>query len=693
MSHTSINQLVHDIEIIQKYSEIPICIDSEGAQIRTGTMSKGTTLKDRQMIKVMANTGMGSEKQIILRPTIGTYQISIGDIITVDFDSVLLIVTKIKKKYLEAIVINGGSVDSNKAVTIFPSPELPVLSEKDVEAIKIGMKMGIRNFALSFANSSEDVILMRSLVGSVSSIISKIESRKGVRNLDNILKVSDAILIDRGDLSREVPLENIPLLQKLIIRKANSTNTPVYVATNLLESMMTNKKPTRAELSDVMNTLMDGANGLVLAAETAIGQEPIAVVDMLRALIKRYLLSSYGYTIKELLNPKSILLPDLHGEKSSKEFNIRRFTKSSRLTSEFYEIDVDHETALDVEQIINRVYSPLTGFMIESELESVLDNYRMPSNVMWPIPIILQVDKEKWKRLKNGMSVTLIRRGKNSVIGILHIRDLYKIDILSVSERWFGTKDLKHPGVKRLKEMGSYVVGGELESVITEQSKNYRYNLTPEQTRMIFSIKGWSKVVAFHTRNVPHKAHEFVMQEAMKKSNADGLFIHPVVGPKKRGDFLPDVLLASYDKYIEEAFPGALLSAFATYSRYSGPREAVFTALCRKNFGCSHFIVGRDHTGIGNYYTEDASKELFITMGDLGIKPVFFNKVSFDKSLNKMIELSDKTTGNKNIISISGSEIRDFIMSGKTLPSWYIRDSIADLLKKKLSNGEPIFVE
>ena len=693
MSHTSVEKLEKDIEIMRKYSDVPICVDSEGAQMRNGPMPEGTVFKDRAKIKILAGREIGSDTQISLWPSIGTNQLSVGDIIAVDFDSVLLLVTTIESDHIEAVVINGGSIGSNKACTFFPQPKLPALSEKDVAAIELSKKLGITNFALSFANSAEDVLEMRALVGSESTIISKIESREGVRNLDEILKVTDAILIDRGDLSRSVPLENIPLLQKLIIKKANSANTPAYVATNLLESMMKNRKPTRAELSDVMNTLIDGANGLVLAAETAIGEQPVAAVDMLMALIERYNRSLNGYTIEGLLDQTSILLPSLHGVETSKGYDPGRFSISSELASGLEVIEVDYETSLDVEQILDRVYSPLTGFMVQTELEGVLDDYRLPEGDVWPLPIILQVDEEKWKNLKHGSSVALKREGFEDVIGILHIRDLYEMDFESVAKRWFGTTDLEHPGVKRLQDAGSFVVGGELERVIFERQEGSQYKLTPEQTKMIFSIKGWTKVVAFHSRNVPHKAHEFVMCEALRKSNADGLFIHPVVGPKKSGDFLPDILLASYDKFIEEAAPGALLSSFATYSRYSGPREAVFTALCRKNFGCTHFIVGRDHTGIGDYYAEDASQKLFIELGDIGIKPVFMNKVSYDSSQEKMVEQSDDAPDNEDAVSISGTKARQLILDGEPLPDWYMRESISFLLKERLSKGEPVFVD
>jgi pyruvate kinase len=693
MSHTSIEELVNHIDIIQKYSHVPICIDSEGAQVRTGVMPKESILKDRQKLTLVPGREMGNTEKLFLWPEIIIEKLKVGDIIAVDFDSALLMVNKILKNQVETTVINGGNIESNKAVTIFPSPNLPDLSKKDIKAINVGLEMGIRDYALSFANSAEAVASLRSIVGIESFIISKIESKKGVRNLDEILEITDAILIDRGDLSREVPLENIPLLQKLIIKKANSVTKPVYIATNLLESMMINRKPTRAELSDVMNTLLDGANGLVLAAETAIGKQPIPAVDMLRAIIERYNKSLNGYKIEDLLQYTSILLPDFHGVKDSHIYSPSSFTESTNYISGLDEIILNYETSLDVEQILNRVYSPLTGFMLKEELNSVLDYYKLPNNDVWTLPIILQVPERKWKQLKHGMSVALKKSGSEAAIAIMHIKDMYIMDMDDVSQKWFGTTDPKHPGVERFMRLGKYVVGGKLKNLTTKKLFKSQYNLTPSQTKIIFAIKGWSKILAFHSRNVPHMAHEFVMQEALKKCHADGLFIHPVVGPKKKGDFLPEVILKSYDILIAEAMPRAVLGTFLTYSRYSGPREAVFTALCRKNYGCTHFVVGRDHTGVGDFYSEDASKDLFNKLGDIGINPVFMDKVSYDMSLGKMFEGSSTQINHENVFSISGTEARKYLLNKQPLPSWYMRESIINYLRNILKTGESIFIK
>ena len=636
---------------------------------------------------------MGSTDKISLWPADVFNQLRPGSILTVDFDSVLLSVTMVTKDRAEATVMNGGRVGNNKAVTLFPSITLPPLSEKDITAVKVGLEQGIRDFALSFANSADAVTELRELVGNDSTIISKIECKNGVKNLDSILDVTDAILIDRGDLSREVPLENIPLLQKMIIKKAKAFNKNVYVATNLLESMMVNRKPTRAELNDVMNTLIDGATGLVLAAETAIGQQPVAAVDILRSLILRYTASLKGYQITDLLDHQSLLLPKMHGSKgnSGKELG-KDIALDSKYTDQFESLEIDENTYLDVIQIAQGVYSPLKGFMDLADLESVLDDYRLVDGEVWTLPIILQINEERWNSLKTGMTVSMKFKGNSDSQMVLKISELYKIDLKSVAKRWFGTSDPKHPGVERLYSLGAYVIAGEIKHYNYEKILNSPYFLTPQQTRMIFSIKGWSRIVAFHTRNVPHKAHEYLMEKAIERTNADGLLIQPVVGPKKKGDFVADAILGAYDIFIESSLHGALLCTFSTYSRYSGPREAVFTALCRKNYGCTHFIVGRDHTGVGDYYNQISTRKLFDDLGNIGIEIVHFDKVEYSESLNRMVEKEDLNKGD-NTKSISGTEIRDALLNGEPISEALMQKKIVDYLKERISKGKPVFVD
>jgi pyruvate kinase len=308
MSHTDLADLERVIRFIQECTKVPICIDTEGAQIRTGAVESGFGVTAGGLVRIVPDPGRGGPSTIPISPGAVLRALQPGAIMSIDFDSVLLRIDSVGPEGADATVLTGGEIGTHKAVTVLPSPALPTFSPKDLEAVKIALRFGIREFALSFCEDPGSVHALRTLVGPDSTIIAKIESRMGVRNLTGIAEVADALLIDRGDLSREVRLEVIPLLQKAIIRKANALGIPVYVATNLLESMGSRRTPTRAEVNDVINTLMDGADGLVLAAETAIGKFPVEAARMIAALMNEYEGSIDGYRIEDLLgeHPLSI---------------------------------------------------------------------------------------------------------------------------------------------------------------------------------------------------------------------------------------------------------------------------------------------------------------------------------------------------------------------------------------------------
>ena len=693
LSHTPLDKVAETIETIQKFSKkTPICLDTEGAQVRNGTMLPDTVVKDRQHIRIVAEAVEGNGECISLTPPNVFTELRPNSLVGIDFDGVVLLVLEANEDGAETVVLNGGRVGSNKAVVIDPAPKLPPLSEKDIEAVKIGRSYGITNYALSFANCAEDVIALRELTGPDSTIISKIESKLGVRNLDEIMAASDEILIDRGDLSREVPLENIPLLQKAILRKANIANTPAHVATNLLESMIVNRKPTRAELNDIINTMMDGANGLVLAAECAIGKHPVGAVDMILSLIERFHRSLDGHRIEDLLESGQVLLPSLHGRSPRDCNQPLPFRKtSSSMVARLPAIEIDWETAMDIEQIAHGVYSPLEGFMTQAELEGVLGDNHLPDGAIWTMPILLQGTSQEFAAFQPGQSIRLIDRRTSESIAVLHLEDKYEVDLKDVANRWFGTTDKSHPGAARFMSRGMTMLGGPVENLGPASTARSPYQLTPSQTRMLFDIKGWSKIVAFHTRNVPHKGHEHVIANAVERSNADGVLIHPVVGPKKAGDFLPDMILGAYERLIEAAFPNALLAEFSTYSRYCGPREAIFTALCRKNYGCTHFVLGRDHTGVGDFYPPNANRDMFESLGDIGIAPVFFDTVYYSKEAGATLETREPDM--EDCQSISGTMIRDLLTKNQPVPEWCMRADISNWLLEKKSAGHPLFVE
>ena len=289
LSHTKLEDVEDIVTKIQSWTDVPICLDSEGAQIRNQEMmNESVYFQEGSTVTIHHKPIMGDSENISFTPDNVTQQLQVGDQIRVDFNSVCFTVTKREQDCLIATVTGGGYVGSNKAADTDSDIILDPVTPKDKEAFKIGLRLGVKNFSLSFTNSSEDISQVRQVIGYDTNLISKIESIKGVLNLGEILPVVDQILIDRGDLSREVDIEKIPFIQRMIISYARSKETPVFVATNLLESMIKVNSPTRAEANDVASTLLMGASGLVLAAETAIGEYPIEAVDMLNSIIKQY---------------------------------------------------------------------------------------------------------------------------------------------------------------------------------------------------------------------------------------------------------------------------------------------------------------------------------------------------------------------------------------------------------------------
>jgi pyruvate kinase len=286
LSHTALEEVRPSIALIQKHSTVPICLDSEGAQVRTGTFTAAPTeLKKDSVVQIHRHPVRGSARRFNVTPPAVLELLEVGDFITIDFHSVTAEVIEIGDEQAVLRIRKGGRVGNNKACNVHRPIELPAITAKDRLAIDIGREMGVDHFALSFANRPGDVREMRQLIGPKTTLISKIESRSGILHLEEIARLSDAILIDRGDLSREVELEQIPGQQKDIITRVKAIGRPVYVATNLLESMVHSPVPTLAEINDIYNTLADGVHGVTLAAETAVGEYPIGCVEMVRKVI------------------------------------------------------------------------------------------------------------------------------------------------------------------------------------------------------------------------------------------------------------------------------------------------------------------------------------------------------------------------------------------------------------------------
>lgn len=302
LSHTPIDEVAITINTIRKYSNVPICLDSEGAQIRNQKIIGGETLLvEGDIVKIHFDEILGDSNNISFTPLGIAKEFVEGDEISIDFNSASIKIFEKNTDHCLAKVIVGGKIGNSKAANINREIGLESITPKDKQAISIGLEMGIKNFALSFAGSPEDVNNFKNLTGPNAKVISKIESHRGLLNLIGIIKESDEILIDRGDLSREISLEKIPFLQRNIIASATALGKPVYIATNLLESMLHSVEPTRAEINDVVCSLRMGGDGLVLAAETAVGKFPVESVRITRKLINQFYKWTPNSSIEDIL--------------------------------------------------------------------------------------------------------------------------------------------------------------------------------------------------------------------------------------------------------------------------------------------------------------------------------------------------------------------------------------------------------
>jgi ATP sulfurylase len=386
---------------------------------------------------------------------------------------------------------------------------------------------------------------------------------------------------------------------------AKRIDIPVYVATNLVESMVKNPEPNRAEINDIVKTLESGAEGLVLAAESAIGLYPSECVRVLSRLIKEIDRKPKKIELDYLLNTTIVDIIKPHGGKIVQQFisENEKINNNSLPT-----LIVDQKIESDVIQIANGTYSPINRFMNYNELQLVLRKNELRDGIIWTMPILLQINEDDRKYCINNGELGLKSERTGQLFAIIKVEKIEELKQLNkIAKQWFGTNDEKHPGVKHFMKSGNYILSGKPFLI-----KGYNplsvpnYDISPSQTRNLFGLYGWSDIIGYHTRNIPHRGHEYIQKKALEETNADGIFVSPVTGEKKKGDFTAFTLIHCYEKLVKEGFYnpfGVIIGPFNTYSRYCGPREAVFTALCRKNYGCNHFIVGRDHTGVGNYHS------------------------------------------------------------------------------------------
>src|SRR5688572_20554947 len=326
-------------------------------------------------------------------------------------------------------------------------------------------------------------------------------------------------------------------------------------------------------------------------------------------------------------------------------------------------------------------YSPLDGFLNEADYTSVRDHMRLVNGVVWSIPITLAVSKDEADALSVPAELALY--DGDYLLGVLNVTERFTYDKEREAQAVYGTKDRAHPGVTAMFDQGDWLLAGPIRLLNRPRNPLFQqYRLDPSETRALFSERGWRRVVAFQTRNPVHRAHEYIQKCALEI--ADGLLLHPIVGDTKSDDVPADVRIRSYEEILTNYYPASrtVLSVMPAAMRYAGPREAIFHALIRKNYGCSLFIVGRDHAGVGNYYGTYDAHYIFdeFDPSELGITPLFFDHTFYCRTCGAMASAKTCPHEATNHVTLSGTRVRELLSAGELPPVEFSRPEVARVL-------------
>ncbi|MEW6729705.1 MAG: sulfate adenylyltransferase [Acidobacteriota bacterium] len=378
----------------------------------------------------------------------------------------------------------------------------------------------------------------------------------------------------------------------------------------------------------------------------------------------------------EAIRPHGGTLINREVSGTQREELIARAAKMPRIMLNLREVS-------DLEMIAIGAFSPLTGFMCRADYESTRDHKHLANGLPWTIPITLSAHPEEAEQFREGQEIALYQESSDHLLGVLNLTEKFNYDKEREAKAVYLTTEEAHPGVSALYRQSQILLGGPVQVVNRPLNAPFQsYRRTPAETRAIFSQKGWRRIVAFQTRNPVHRAHEYIQKCALEI--VDGLLLHPLVGETKSDDIPADVRMRCYEVLLEKYYPKdrTLLSVLPAAMRYAGPREAIFHAIMRKNYGCTHFIVGRDHAGVGNYYGTYDAHYIFDEFDSkaLEITPLFFEHTFYCRQCGAMA--SSKTcphTSDQHVI-LSGTKVRSMLQAGEIPPVEFTRPEVAEIL-------------
>ncbi len=355
----------------------------------------------------------------------------------------------------------------------------------------------------------------------------------------------------------------------------------------------------------------------------------------------------------------------------------------------YFKLKIANRYVSDCEMIAIGGFSPLTGFMGKEEAESVIEKMELSNGLLWGIPIVLPVDEKTAAEFSEGDEIILLDQADRP-IALMKVGEKFSLDKENYAQKVYKTTDVDHPGVKALMEAGDVFVGGDIELINRPVRENIdeSYFQDPAQTRAEFEKRGWKTVVAFQTRNPIHRAHEYLIKTALESN--DGILIHPLVGETKPDDIPADVRMRAYEVLLDNYFnkERVHLSVLPAAMHYAGPREAIHHMLMRKNYGCTHMIIGRDHAGVGDYYGTYEAQEMVDRFADkLGIQPIKFEHSFYCTRCENMATSKTCPHGSEDHVFLSGRQVRAMLREGKKPPKEFTRPEVAEVLMEWARGG------